>query len=241
MKLHILGRYGPYPAPGGACSGYLLEQGETRLVVDCGSGTFSRLLQKTDFDSVGAAFLSHLHADHMADLLIMRYAKDIRKKPLVIYAPASPADMYGLLERDALFDLRPVSDGMRVRFGEIDVAFCEMTHPVESYAMRFSCGGETLVFSGDTNYNERLGPFAKGASLFLCDAALLEWDRAPGKVYPHLSAREAGRIAAEAGVGRLALTHLRAAHAPEEYVAEAKAEFLGAFAVEEGKTYTVRG
>jgi len=171
----------------------------------------------------------------------MRYAKDIRKKPLVIYAPASPADMYGLLERDALFDLRPVSDGMRVRFGEIDVAFCEMTHPVESYAMRFSCGGETLVFSGDTNYNERLGPFAKGASLFLCDAALLEWDRAPGKVYPHLSAREAGRIAAEAGVGRLALTHLRAAHAPEEYVAEAKAEFLGAFAVEEGKTYTVRG
>ena len=241
MKLHVLGRYGPYPAPGGACSGYLLEQNKTRLLVDCGSGTFSRLLKIADFDDIDAVFLSHLHADHMADLLIMRYAKDIRKRPLAVYAPQTPAGMFGLLAGEALFDVRPVSDGMRVRSGDVDVAFCAMTHPVESYAMRFTCGDEALVFSGDTNRNERLGPFAAGASLLLCDAALLERDRTPGKDYPHLTAREAGRIAAQAGVQRLALTHLRPAHAAAEYETEAAAEYPGAFAVEEEKTYEIRG
>jgi ribonuclease BN (tRNA processing enzyme) len=237
MKLHVLGRYGPYPAPGGACSGYLLEQGETRILIDCGNGVFSRLLQFTDFESVNAVVLSHLHADHMSDLLIMRYARDIRKRPLTIYAPKTPGETYDLLCKESLFDVRPVSEDTRVEIGDVHVEFCSMTHPVESYAMRLTHKGTSMVFSGDTNNNEKLAPFIKGASFFLCDAALLESDKKPGQSVPHLTAREAGRIASQGNADCLALTHIRAIHTPQEVEKEASLEHAHAIVVEEGKTY----
>ena len=104
--------------------------------------------------------------------------------------------------------------------------------------MRLTHEETSLVFSGDTNRNERLAPFAREASFFMCDAALLERDKEPGQTVPHLTAREAGRTAREANVHAFGLTHIRAGHAPEEYEKEASAEYADAFVVEEGKTYT---
>ena len=45
MRLTILGNNGPYPAPGGACSGYLVESdsGNTRILIDCGTGVLASL------------------------------------------------------------------------------------------------------------------------------------------------------------------------------------------------------
>ena len=42
MRLTALGVYGPFPRAGSACSGYVVETGETRILLDCGSGVFSR-------------------------------------------------------------------------------------------------------------------------------------------------------------------------------------------------------
>lgn len=238
MKLHVLGRYGPYPAPGGACSGYLVEQDRTRILMDCGSGIFSRLLEFADFDVLDAVVLSHMHSDHMADLLIMRYAKDIRSKKLPVYAPKTPEWTYQLLEKEALFDVRPVSDGMELTIGSVRIDFCAMTHPVESYAMRFRHKGGHMVYSGDTNQNDRLAGFTKGASFFLCDAAFMETELKPGQEVPHLTARQAGRIAAQAGVDCLALTHVRALGSPDGMEREAKLEHRNTIVVEEGRTYS---
>ena len=77
MKLTILGKYGPYPAAGGACSGYLIEQGSTRVLIDCGNGVLSRLQQVCKIKDLSAIVLSHLHSDHMADMLVLRYALEI--------------------------------------------------------------------------------------------------------------------------------------------------------------------
>lgn len=43
MKLTVLGCNGPYPAPGGACSGYLLQEGDTGVLLDCGAGVLAQL------------------------------------------------------------------------------------------------------------------------------------------------------------------------------------------------------
>ena len=76
MRLTILGNNGPYPAPGGACSGYLLESdsGRTSLLLDCGPGVLAQLTQRVAVEDLDAIALSHLHYDHMSDMLPLHYA-----------------------------------------------------------------------------------------------------------------------------------------------------------------------
>ncbi len=68
LSLTILGCSGPCAPPGGACSGYLVDDGETRLWVDAGSGTLANLQRHVAVDTVDAVFLSHEHPDHWTDL-----------------------------------------------------------------------------------------------------------------------------------------------------------------------------
>ena len=57
MRLTILGMNGPFPAPGGATSGYLLTAGEASVALDLGSGTLARLTSLTPPGGAdGAAF-----------------------------------------------------------------------------------------------------------------------------------------------------------------------------------------
>ena len=58
MRLTVLGSSGGYPAPGSACSGYLLEDADTRLWIDAGSGTFARLLEHCTPDRLSAVLAS---------------------------------------------------------------------------------------------------------------------------------------------------------------------------------------
>ena len=69
MFLTVLGRHGPYPRPGGACSGYFIEDGSTRVLIDCGSGVLSRLMEHVHPAHLDAIVLSHLHFDHAGGLL----------------------------------------------------------------------------------------------------------------------------------------------------------------------------
>ena len=56
------------PAPGGACSGYLVRSPATTLVVDLGAGTLANLQRHVDIAAVDAVVLSHEHPDHWLDL-----------------------------------------------------------------------------------------------------------------------------------------------------------------------------
>ena len=85
-----------------------------------------------------------------------------------------------------------------------------------------------LTFSADTGPHAPLAEFARGSDLFLCEATLLE--QAPGSDpagWGHLTGREAGQIAAEAGVKRLLLTHLWQELGFERYRQDARAAFDG--------------
>ena len=78
MKLTVLGRHGPFPAPGGACSGYLIEAGDTKLCVDLGSGTLGNLRNilpglKLRFGEVTVTLYSSAHP-------VETYAFDIEHK-----------------------------------------------------------------------------------------------------------------------------------------------------------------
>ena len=98
MELTVLGRYGPYPRAGGACSGYLVRAEGTTLLVDCGAGVLSRLFSVCALCQIDAILLSHLHYDHCADLSVLRYALEQQGArgsvalPVPVYAPDAPAE-----------------------------------------------------------------------------------------------------------------------------------------------------
>ena len=100
MRLTVLGSSGGYPAPGSACSGYLLEDADTRLWIDAGSGTFARLLEHCTPDRLSAVLISHLHADHWTDLIVglhtLRFAFE-RDEPLPVYGPEGWTETMGVV------------------------------------------------------------------------------------------------------------------------------------------------
>jgi ribonuclease BN (tRNA processing enzyme) len=99
--------------------------------------------------------------------------------------------------------------------------------PYRSIAVRFDTRDRSIVFSGDTAYSSGLVALAKGASVLVCEAMDVAAMRKafdgmkargmyadnPEGVWHHIVSTHtplevAGRMAAEAGVGTLVLTHI---------------------------------
>lgn len=223
MKLTILGNNGPYPVSGGACSGYLLSSnsGKTNVLIEFGTGVLAALPRHISFDVLDAVILSHLHFDHMSDILPMQYALQFhpRKSALPVYAPASPAHVRTLLNAPC-YDARDIAD---MQIGEIRFRFCPVRHPVETYALRAECDDKVFVYTGDTNETDILDSFAAGADLLLADAGLsaADWKMTA----PHLSAEGCARLAQRCGAKHLLLTHLNPKYSPAQHEAEARAVF----------------
>ena len=243
MRLFCIGKYGPYPKAGESCSCYVLTHNGKNIVIDLGCGALSKLLNVLPPRDIDALVLSHLHADHMGDALTLRYALEVDRKlgrrtePLPVYLPAEPAAESCLLSSHAMMDAHFIADGMRIQLFGMDVAFAEMPHPVPSYAMAFESGGKKLVYSGDTRDTVRIIDFASGADLFVMEAALLEKDKSPAA--PHVSAKDAGRIAKEAGVRRLLVTHLLPEYNAEDVLSEVRESYPSAEMIQEGQSYEV--
>ncbi len=80
MELIVLGRYGRYPARGGANSSYIVRNGDTAILLDMGSGTISRMSEFIELNDIDAVIFSHLHGDHMSDFLPFDYMIEYKMK-----------------------------------------------------------------------------------------------------------------------------------------------------------------
>ncbi|MCL6451100.1 MAG: MBL fold metallo-hydrolase [Acetobacteraceae bacterium] len=214
MKLTVLGCSAPFPLDKGGCPGYLVEGPGGQVLLEAGPGTLSSLGSVRAYASVAAVVLSHLHADHMSDFLVLRYALEavhhlgLRSEPLVVYAPAEPAALFSVLPYRQVVRAEPLDESRRVEAGGLSLSFLRTQHPVPCYAVRFEERGKGLVYTADTSWAESLVGFAHGADLLLAEATLMEREAALGGQTGHLTAGQAGRLGAEAGVRRLVITHL---------------------------------
>ena len=90
MRLTVLGKSPSWQDAGGACSGYLLQDGETTVLLDCGNGIFGKLRQFVDYVDVDAVVLSHLHADHFLDVVPYAYALTYAPRQQPVPVPPWP-------------------------------------------------------------------------------------------------------------------------------------------------------
>jgi ribonuclease BN (tRNA processing enzyme) len=244
MRLVVLGCSGGYPEANRACSGYLIEAAGRRLWLDAGSGTLARLLARCSLADVDATWLTHLHPDHWTDLPLAIHAIAVgaadRREPLPVYGPRGWAGAVGVdlhwhaPDYAPLYTERHLSDGLVIRVGDVTVRSVAVEHGIETYALRIEAEGASFAYSADSAPCEALIQLAHGVNLFLCAAGTM----ATSAIHPN--PRQAGEMAAAAGVERLLLTHLRPGTDRKQALAMAQAAFAGQIELaNEGSEYGI--
>lgn len=256
MLLTVLGCSGSIPGPNAPASGYLLEADGFVLGIELGNGTLAALQALRDPFDLDALLFSHLHADHCADFasltVLRRYhprpSRDPRAQRLPVHAPsaaphrfaaayATDRAEFGGTDLSDVFEFHALAPG-KVDIGPFEVVAAPAAHPCESFSFRIGHGGRTLVYTGDTGVCAALAELAEGADVLLTEAS---WTHAEDRVPDlHLSGREAGELAAAAGVGRVLVTHIPPWTDADAVVAEVRAACPGEVVrVEQGSTHRI--
>jgi ribonuclease BN (tRNA processing enzyme) len=219
FRLTILGKSPSWQDRDGACSGYLVEAAGLHLLIDCGNGVFAKLRRHAAYERIDAVLVSHLHADHLLDLVpfayALRYGPPLRDDRPMLHAPPGARDalrrLCGAWASETLiedaFELREYDPDRGLELDGVRVRFQSVPHYVPTYALELtaSAGARRLIFSADCGPNDELVEFARGAALLLIESTLLEAE--PAEPAGHLTAAQAGAIGRRADVGRLVLTH----------------------------------
>jgi ribonuclease BN (tRNA processing enzyme) len=223
LTLTILGSGDPFGSGGRNQSGYLVEAGSLRLLLDCGVTTPVALKrQGLDPANLQAVILTHLHADHVAGLPLLYHEFQHlsgRDDPLTVAGPRGVKSrverIYRVLYppkagktrrfRVDYRELRPgipfYPDGRRgPRVRPFRVSH-QGNRPNFGYCVRWK--GRTLAYSGDTQWFEDLPAEVRGADLFVCECT--QPRRAADK---HLSLEELRDNRQRLEVGSILLTHL---------------------------------
>lgn len=221
LSLTVLGCDGTYAGPGGACTGYLLSHGDTRVWVDCGPGTLANVQLHVDLADISAIVISHVHPDHWVDLPVVHNALRyyVGRRGLPLYTTLETLRRFEAMKGAPIsetFIAHPITNGSKFDIRGMSFTTSATDHPVETLAMRIEAGGRSLTYSADT------GPGWSLAALGPVDVALCEATMRADQteVSVHLTTTQAGRSAREADARRLIITHLppgadKAAHQAE--------------------------
>jgi ribonuclease BN (tRNA processing enzyme) len=249
MQITVLGKSPAWQDAGGACSGYLIEDDETTLLLDCGNGVFGKLRERRDYTEIDAVVISHLHADHFIDLVPYAYALTLspRQQPVPVAgfpgtdSPARPRliaprgarqtfrRVVGAWGEETLiedgFELEEYEPDSRPEVGSLRIRFGEVPHFTETFAVEVisSNGSGRLTYGADCRPGDEIVAFASGTDLLLIEATLPRPERTG--IRGHLTAEEAGEHARRAGAKRVVLTHLSDELDPELTIEEGSRAF----------------
>jgi len=203
-----------------SCS-VLIEIGTGKLLIDAGPGTMRRLLETgtTIFD-ISHIFFSHFHPDHTGELVPFLFSTKYagihkRKVPLTLCAGRGFVHFfeqlkatYGrwiVLEPDMLkiYELNNAASDCFTS-DQFTVLSLPMRHNDESIGYRIIApSGSSVVYTGDTDMCDNLVALSQNANLLICESSFPDELKTEG----HLTPSQAGKVATDANVQQLMLTH----------------------------------
>ncbi len=231
MKLTVIGQWGGYPKVNEASTGYLLEHGTYKLLIDCGSAVLSKMQNFVQPEDLNAVIISHYHPDHVADIGVLQHALIIGKymdkniQTLSIYGHQEDESGFQSLNFQDVTKAVPYNPRETLQIGPFSITFLKTKHPVPCYAMRIEAENQVIVYTADTSYIESLNEFAKGADVLLCECNF--YGDMDGSGAGHMNSYDAGNLAHIAGAKRLVLTHLPQYGDLEQLKSEAAEKFSG--------------
>jgi ribonuclease BN (tRNA processing enzyme) len=232
MRITVLGKSPSWQDAGGACSGYLIEDDQSALLLDCGNGVFSKLRLFRDYTELDAVLISHLHADHFLDLVPYAYALTYapRQQPVPVAgypgteSPARPrliaprgarecfrrvVGAWGNEELiETAFALEEYDAESTLEVGSIRARLHEVPHFTTTYAIDFTSanGSGRFTYGADSRPGVELVEIARDTDLLLVEATLPRPERSG--IRGHMTPGEAGEHARRAGARRVVLTHI---------------------------------
>jgi ribonuclease BN (tRNA processing enzyme) len=233
VRIQFIGSGDAFGSGGRLQTCILLESSGFRGLVDCGASSLIGLKRAgIDPNEIDTILISHLHGDHFGGLpfLILDGQFSRRSPALRIAGPPGITERVtramevffpGSSTAQRKFETRFVelTEGEPVSLGPLRVTPFEVVHACGAppYALRIELEGRTVVYSGDTEWTDRLIPAVDGSDLFIAEAYFHE-----KAVRYHLDYATLLRHRAELGCKRLILTHMgpdmlsRAAELPVE-------------------------
>jgi ribonuclease BN (tRNA processing enzyme) len=230
LQITVLGKSPAWQDAGGACSGYLVQEDGFNLLLDCGSGVFAKLRSLLDYIELDALLISHLHADHVLDLIPYCYALVYapRQQPVPVAGwpgtrwPARPAlhappgatgvfrQLAGSFGPDDLvdraFQISEYEPSDTLEIGPLRARFCEVPHFTRTFAVELiGSDDRRFTFSADCSPSDALVSFAADTDVMLIEATLPRPERTG--IRGHLTPREAGEHARKARARRVVITH----------------------------------
>src|SRR5579864_2385253 len=196
VRITVLGKSPSWQDAAGACSGYLVQEQDFTLLLDCGNGVFSKLRRVCDYVDVDAVLISHMHADHFLDLVPFSYALCYapRQQPVPVggfpgtdrpahpdlYVPSGGTEMFRKIVGswgpddliDRAFELHEYRATDELAIGPLRVRFCEVPHFTTTFAVELSSNGSRFTFSADCSPNDALVRFAQDTDVLLIEATL---------------------------------------------------------------------
>lgn len=227
LRLTVLGCSSAPPHADWPAAGFLVDHGETTLMLDAGQGTVRRLQRFMDPTALDALVIGHLHADHYLDIVGLRYlfpwgaAAD---RPLPVHIPPDGRSRLDALataisERSGFFDgafaISEFDPDVPLVVGPLTIRFVRGRHYVPAWGVIVEApDGSRLAYTGDTGPSETVVDAVRDADLLLVEAALRD-ARDDDEERGHLTPEEAIELAVRSGARSAMLVHYPPARRPE--------------------------
>ncbi len=220
MEITVVGSGTVVPRPERRQSCVVVQAGGETLIFDLGAGAVRGMVAAgLDPFATDRIFFTHFHPDHTLDatnlLFAMNYGTDKpRTRPLPVTGPepferfwASILEVWGEWMEGG-FPIQtselPHSCDSPIEMDGCRLTWAPAVHRPESIAYRLDGENGAFVYTGDTEYSSSVVDLARGAHTLLIECSTP--DDAP--VAGHLTPSGVARMAREAAIGRVVLTHL---------------------------------
>jgi ribonuclease BN (tRNA processing enzyme) len=223
----------------------VVRAGGQMIVFDLGSGAVRGMLRSgLDPLAVDRIFFTHFHPDHTVDVVPLLFAinygaPEKRARTLYLSGPESflrfwnsVMEVWGKWMADeytTLVSELPRECPTPIELAGFRLSWAPAAHRSESISYRLDAEGGAFVYTGDTEYSPSVVELARGADTLLIECSFP--DEAP--VAGHLTPSGVARIASEADVRRVVLTHIYPAAEDLDLVSEVNRGFDGEVVVAE--------
>jgi ribonuclease BN (tRNA processing enzyme) len=227
MRVVVIGSGASWPDSERSSPSQVVVVGNEPLLFDCGPGTGMNLMKAgINPAAISRMFLTHLHMDHCLEFPSIVFGGYLtgRKDKVCLYGPPSTVDFCkSLFEKvfpSAPEIVRRISEdgwnvspyeainGLVYQADSYRVLSAPVEHGLPGIAYRIESGERGVVVSGDTRPCKSLIDLAEGADLLIHECSFPDDMVELARRTNHSAASEVGKVATQAGVKKVLLTHL---------------------------------